>query len=98
MDDTLSEIRLECVSSGERAKLEIAAIESFSMMAQDLGFMILDEPFSALDQTALNIALEELKKISKDKQVIYISHDVRFKDIASENVTVIRKNGEINVE
>lgn len=77
------------ISGGEKQKISLARA-----LYMESDVLILDEPTSALDfQTSSNLKML-LKKISKDKIIIIISHDKELINITENIIYInnIRKN------
>jgi ABC-type nitrate/sulfonate/bicarbonate transport system ATPase subunit len=67
--DSLNE-RLVNLSGGQKQRLAIARA-----ILTDAPIIVLDEPFSAMDQTLKTLLSEKLMKLWKDKTIILITHD-----------------------
>jgi len=72
----LTEIKnknIQEISGGELRKVEIATV-----LAQDSKIMMLDEPLNHLDVSYRFILMKLLKKLSQNKTVIIITHDIQY--------------------
>jgi len=61
------------ISGGELRKVEIATV-----LAQDSKIMMLDEPLNHLDMSYRFILMKLLKKLSQNKTIIIITHDIQY--------------------
>jgi len=72
----LNEVRgksIQQISGGELRKVEIATV-----LAQDSEIMILDEPLNHLDLAMRYKLMLKLKKLSKNKTIIIVTHDIQY--------------------
>lgn len=76
------------LSGGENQKVSTARL-----FARDFDVAILDEPSSALDPVAESRMYENLKTVTKNKTVIYISH--RLSSAAMSDRIIVLDKGEI---
>lgn len=63
-------IERDKISEGQRQRLSLAYT-----VAMDKDIVLLDEPTSHLDRASKEIIIDTLKKVSKEKLVLTISHD-----------------------
>ncbi|MDO5014841.1 MAG: ATP-binding cassette domain-containing protein [Clostridia bacterium] len=78
IDEKLAEKRPNELSGGQNQRVCIAIALLFSG-----DILLLDEPFTGLDEKNRSIVIEEIKKISKTKAVILVSHiekDIKIAD------------------
>lgn len=68
--------KVSCYSKGEYARLAIARI-----VLEDKPIILLDEPTGNLDETNQKNVLNLLKRISKNKLIICVSHDLTDNDV-----------------
>lgn len=71
------------ISGGQRQRIAIARA-----LYADKSILILDEPTSSLDVISKNKILNTIKKISKNKTVIIISHDLSLKKICNSFIEI----------
>ncbi len=76
------------LSGGEAQKLALA-----KSLFHESSILILDEPSSALDPIAEEDLIAQVKKISKEKTVLYISH--RLSTATSADKVIFMENGKI---
>lgn len=76
----------EIFSGGEQQKLALSRA-----FAKDAPIIVLDEPSSALDPIAEYEMFENIKKITEDKTVIYISH--RLSSVVLSDRILMLENG-----
>ena len=72
------------ISEGQRQRLSLAYT-----LAMDKDIVLLDEPTSHLDRASKEIIIDTLKKVSKEKLVLTISHD---EDLISTGDNVFKFN------
>ncbi|MCI6989786.1 MAG: ABC transporter ATP-binding protein [Campylobacter sp.] len=80
------------LSGGERQRVAIARA-----LAIDPDILFMDEPFAALDPIIRANLQKELKKMTRDKTVIFVTHDIDEAVILSDKIVVL-KDGKIVLE
>lgn len=75
------------ISGGEKQKIGILRV-----LAKQSDVLIFDEPTSALDQESKKDFFDLLKKIKKEKIIIFISHDKEAKQIADKVIEMSVEN------
>ena len=61
-------------SAGERARVDVGLLMGLSALAGTTGFIAFDEVFDALDTEGASKVAEYLGELSKDRQVLVVSH------------------------
>ena len=74
------------LSLGEKTKVALAVI-----LATDPKILLLDEPTIGLDGKNINMLINLLKKIKKDKIIIINSNDISFISKISDEIIVLKK-------
>lgn len=88
-------VPIKTLSGGERAAVDIAidiavlgVIEERTNKGIDL--FILDEPFTGLDSTNIEMVLEVLKNTSTNKKIVIVDHNPVVKEQISDRINVVR--------
>lgn len=89
IEDKIHE-RVENLSGGEKQRVCIARA-----LINNPPIIFADEPTGALDRKNSDQIMEILKKISKDKIIIVITHDEKICDYADEIISIV--NGGIEI-
>ena len=88
--DELADRKVEKLSGGEKQRVAIARA-----YLADKNIIVADEPTGNLDDENAEIVYDLLKKVSRDKIVIVVSHDRVFVEKYADKIYEIEK-GEIN--
>jgi len=81
-------------SGGERMKISAAIVEGLASL-QKIGFRILDESVTGLDNSTVESFLEVLQSVQgRFDQILCISHIQAIKDAFDEKITVTKINGD----
>lgn len=88
-------IPIKTLSGGERAAVDIAIDLAVLGYIEDrtnkgIDTFILDEPFTGLDSTNIEMVLELLKNINMHKKLIVVDHNPIAKEQISDRITVLR--------
>lgn len=92
------EFDFDSYSGGQKLKITVAISEALAGL-QKVGFRIMDETFTALDEESTDEFVEVMEKLQAQfKQIICITHLRNVKDLFDKKITVTRTNGlsEIN--
>lgn len=80
-------------SGGEKIKISYAVNEALASLSK-CNFRIMDESVTALDEESLSKFIEIVEILQSNvKNVVCISHIQSIKDLFSEQITIIKKNG-----
>lgn len=82
-----SDEAIDHLSGGQKQRVAIARA-----LINDPGIILADEPTGALDEDTTKTIMKLLKKISKDRMVIVITHDENFADYADEVICLEQSN------
>ncbi len=77
------------ISGGELRKVEIATI-----LAQNSGVLMLDEPLNHLDLSFRYVLMNLLKQLSEKKLIIMVTHDIQYVKSYCSNVLFLLNNGQ----
>lgn len=85
----------ETFSGGEQFRISLALRLAMSRilakrMGGSLGFILLDEVSSSLDDKGLDMFMEIMRQLGKDMKVLVITHDIKLKD-RFDNLIVVNK-------
>lgn len=80
---------IQKISGGELRKVEIATI-----LAQNSDCLMLDEPLNHLDLAFRFKLMQELEKLSHNKVIIMITHDIQYVQQFCTHVLMIMDNGQ----
>jgi DNA repair exonuclease SbcCD ATPase subunit len=84
---------LASYSGGEKTKINIAISEGLASL-QKIGFRILDEAIVALDTFSADSFCEIMKvSLSKNGQIIIISHLPQIKELFTSSVEIVKRDG-----
>jgi DNA repair exonuclease SbcCD ATPase subunit len=87
------EFDFDSYSGGQKLKITVAISEALAGL-QKVGFRIMDETFTALDEDSTDEFVEVMEKLQAQfKQIICITHLRNVKDLFSEKITVTRTDG-----
>ena len=86
--EKLKEQNIQQISGGELRKVEIA-----TLLAQDSDILMLDEPLNHLDMAFRYHLMQLLKKKSKNKLIIMVTHDIQYVQAYCTNVIMLLNNG-----
>jgi DNA repair exonuclease SbcCD ATPase subunit len=83
------------LSGGERAAVDISIDIAVLGLIEDktnkgIDVFILDEPFTGLDGTNIEMVLEVLKNANMHKKLIVVDHNPIVKEQISDRITIIR--------
>ena len=88
------ELPLNNLSGGETVKVSMAISEGLASLMSSVGFRLLDECVTALDQDSLQSFSEIVLKLQeKFPQLLMISHLQDIKDLFENRVMVVKING-----
>jgi len=94
INDRGEELAFENYSGGERVKITMAISEALASLLNQVGFRILDEAISSLDNESTQSFIEVLTKLQQNfPQVIAVSHIPEVKDVFEKKITVTKING-----
>lgn len=86
------EFDFDSYSGGQKLKITVAISEALASL-QKVGFRIMDETFTALDEESTDEFVEVMEKLqSQFKQILCITHLRNVKDLFDKKVTVTRVN------
>lgn len=95
-------IPIKSLSGGERSAVDLAVdlavidfMESKTGVGADL--VILDEPFTGLDSTSVEMVLEVLKNSNINKKIIIVDHNPIIKEHLENRIVVTREGQTSNV-
>jgi len=81
-------------SGGEKIKITIAISEALASLIPGVGFRIMDEAITSLDNESTSAFVNVLLKLQdKFQQFICISHISEVKDVFEKRITITKKNG-----
>ena len=88
------ELPLENLSGGEGVKVSMAISEALATLMSSIGFRLLDECITALDQESIQSFTEVVLKLQdKFPQLLMISHISDIKDLFEKKVMITKVNG-----
>jgi len=70
----------EALSDGEQTRVDIALMLGLARAGGGDGYLVLDELFDALDEAGVDAAAELVEELSRERQVVLVSHNPRFLD------------------
>ncbi|MCF6289297.1 MAG: ABC transporter ATP-binding protein [Proteobacteria bacterium] len=85
--DSLRQRSIQKISGGELRKVEIATI-----LAQNSDILLLDEPLNHLDISFRYKLMELLKKLSENKTIVIVTHDIQYVQQYCSNVMILLEN------
>lgn len=93
-------IDIRTLCGGERSAIDMAVDLSVidlieSKTGNGLSVLVLDEPFTGMDSTCIEMALEVLKNSNPNKKILIVDHNPIVKEAISDRILVIR-NGDIS--
>lgn len=89
------DIPIKSLSGGEKSSVDLAIDLSVIRLIEDrtnqgIDVLVLDEPFTGLDQQNIEMVLEILKNSGLDKRIVLVDHSSEVKEMVDNRIVVVR--------